>query len=253
MNSTAKTDELFRLSERYFRPGVITNFFLDRAAAESELEAGTLTVRPFDGGFAVLREREGYRLMQFSIMPDAELPEMPPHTVTEVPMRARGGDEKKVMQLLADDGFALLFRRIRLTRLPDETTGSTDPCITTATADDMPAALALMKACFDRRTGCLPTADELREERVYVYRQEGEIVGCLHEKDGRAASELRHLCTASSVRGTGIASRLTDAYLSNCTKKSRVWVREDYAAARHVYESRGYSPDGMISLVMAKD
>lgn len=253
MSNASKTDSLFLLSERFFKPGVITNFYPDRERVGKELDSGTLEVKEFDGGFCVLRKREGYYLMNFSSFDSAVFPDIPVHTVTEIPLRAKSGVEARVLGLLASAGFSLLFRRVRLTRAAAETHPVSDPDIRLATDEDIPDICRLMDSSFDRRTGCLPDPQELNGARVWIYEKDGTVAGCLHEKDERAVSELRHLCTDRALRGTGIASRLTDVYLSSISKKSRVWVREDYSEARHIYETRGYEPDGMISLVMAKD
>ena len=108
---------------------------------------------------------------------------------------------------------------------------------------------------FSALTGCLPTADDLRENlangQTVITRDEKGVSGVLHFAVSRASTEIRHLAVRADCRGKGLAGELLTAYLAATDgAKSQVWARTGNAPAEHFYEQHGYRPDGWTSAVL---
>ena len=84
--------------------------------------------------------------------------------------------------------------------------------VRTAGPEDLPQVQALLLACFDVRTGCLPTAWELKEDlpagRVLLG---GSGQAVLHQAPAAGGTELRHLAV-SNFHPQGAAQSSTAAY-----------------------------------------
>ena len=241
---------------RHFRRTTVTNCFIDRATYEREINAGTLLTEEDGNGLYIYRERDGFRILNFYLnSPDVPLADIPADTVCEIAYRDRDEGLKTVSARFADNGFEHKFTRVRLARTAEIGDFSVED-VSSAEDADFASVRALMHSAFDRRTGCLPTDDALRadisEGHVLVYKTDS-VVGLLHFNEEKNSSDIRHVAVDENHRGEGIASALVRAYISSRDKKCRVWAREDYAAARRVYEKNGYLPDGMKSDVLIKE
>jgi len=237
---------------RHFVRGAVTNCFLSKDDYEREIKDGTLFLAEKEDSLFFLREREGFRRLNFYLnSPDVPLSPFPADTVCEIPYRDRDEGLKAVSRRMQDTGAKKLFSRIRMTGKAGEHTPSER--ISPAVFGEFAEVRALLEGAFDRRTGCLPTAGELRDDiaagRVFVYRQDG-IKGLLHFTEEKNTTELRHLAVDGRVRGQGVGSTLVETYLAVREGRARVWVRDDNTPALRVYEKNGYEPDGMKSDVL---
>ena len=249
------TDALSALRSAQLVPGVFTNDMPDPVFDEAELAAGRLDVEPIEGGLLLFFERDGFRRMRFYLGGSPAIPKMTAPTVTEIPCRAGDPKAADAIRWLTDAGFAPVLNRRRLTRDGFPPPGNADRF--RATEEDLSDAAAVLSACFDPMTGCLPTEDALaaaiRRREILLARDAdtGAAVGVLHWRPVRGGTELRHLAVLPAYRLRGIGGALTLAFLSGCAgTRSRVWVREDNRPANTLYDRLGYVPDGMRSTVL---
>ena len=100
------------------RRGVVTNCFLSPADYQREIDAG-LFYEEGDGFLLLLRQRAGYRLLNFYLHPGAKLclPGQTLPLVTELACREKDQDAmRRAQDALCALGFAECFRRLRRTR-----------------------------------------------------------------------------------------------------------------------------------------
>ena len=150
-------------------------------------------------------------------------------------------------------GFREVLRRTRRTRKPEAF-----PVETTAVPakpEDFEDISRFLSEHFSALTGCLPTANDLRENlangQTVITRDEKGVSGVLHFAVSRASTEIRHLAVRADCRGKGLAGELLTAYLAATDgAKSQVWARTGNAPAEHFYEQHGYRPDGWNSAVL---
>lgn len=231
---------------RQFRPGVAANRTLGADELRCEIARGTLLAHEWAGGLLLLRRRPTHHILHFyltdlSAAPDAALP---PDTMVELPLHPRRLD--KTEAFFAALGFRPVLRRVRLARpaLGEAETPAPD------TQTDPAPLLALLRAQFDARTGCLPLLDELAADlRAGHVLTDGPDALLRFSLDRTA--EIRQLAVAPARRGQGAARALV-ARFNRCTadRRALVWTGTDNAAALHVYQKEGFAPDGWKSLVM---
>lgn len=100
------------------RRGVVTNCFLSPADYQREIDAG-LFYEEGNGFLLLLRQRAGYRLLNFYLHPGAKLclPEQPSPLITELACREKDQDAmRRAQDALCALGFAECFHRLRRTR-----------------------------------------------------------------------------------------------------------------------------------------
>lgn len=235
------------------RRGVVTNCFLSPADYQREIDAG-LFYEEGDGFLLLLRQRAGYRLLNFYLHPGAKLclPGQTLPLVTELACREKDQDAmRRAQDTLCALGFAECFRRLRRTRAAVPVPDNAE----TASEASFEAVRAFLLAQFDPLTGCIPLAEELRQAvgagQVLCLMDADGISGLLHYAPGRAQCEIRHLAVRADCRGHGYAGRLL-AMLEAKTggQKCAVWARVGNAPAEHFYEKNQFQPDGWQSVVL---
>ncbi len=236
------------------RPGMLTNCTLIGEELRREMAAGTLYAHPWAGGLLLFRRREGFWRMYYYINDPGCPPDLPwpSQVVTEIVRRPR--DTAAAADLWQAWGFVREFTRIRMQRPGSETGEALPP----PEAVDAEEAMDLLRWCFDPRTGCLPDLEELAADcaggRVLTRRDEGgRLIALLRAAPYRKGWELRHLAADPGHRGEGLAGSLAAEFTRRFGEKgSVVWVREDYAAPRHIYEKNGFCPDGWTAAVLIR-
>lgn len=225
------------------RPGVITNSTLRREDLEPEIEAGTLFVLRFTDALFLLRQREGFQRLNFYLQKGACLPCWQPEqtTVLEIPSRPRDTALRNCDQLWMQLGFSVCFERLRMTR-KELIPGPSE--VSVLTPDRLDWAMDLLERCFDRRTACLPTRPGLAKAI-----ENGQVLFCENALIHFSDSEIRHLCVAPELQGTGLAQKLVSAASARMSK-AHVWVRKDFPHAIHIYEKNGFQADPWTSLVL---
>ena len=192
------------------RRGVVTNCFLSPADYQREIDAG-LFYEEGDGFLLLLRQRAGYRLLNFYLHPGAKLflPGQTLPLVTELACREKDqAAMRRAQDALCALGFTEAFFRLRRTRaaIPVQNTAETPA------EASFEAVWAFLLAQFDPLTGCIPPDEELRQAvsagQVLCLMDADGISGLLHYAPGRAQCEIRHLAVRADCRGHGYAGRL---------------------------------------------
>ncbi|WP_225873829.1 GNAT family N-acetyltransferase [Zafaria cholistanensis] len=154
------------------------------------------------------------------------------------------------------------------------TTGSamTGPAtIRRATADDIPATLAMKLAAWretyadQRPAAFFARAEAAREQEIDWWRRgleagaelwialddAGRVLGCAgvgtareDDADARVGRELQMLYVLAGAHGTGLGGRLMDAALG--AHPALVWVLERNPRAHAFFRKHGFVPDGRI-------
>lgn len=258
MNRASDCGEISRLVMSHIKPAVVTNNFMTRADYQREIENGDLFYSLSRDGIVLLRRRENFMVMNYTLH-GSDLPALPEGAdiVTEHVFRP-GCDDHQV-DFLGQYGFTALFDRMRMLR-PEGDFPEISGNVRLAEIDeksDARSVMAVLRACFDVKTGCLPGEDELYQDikdgHVVVGCLDDGIVGVLHFSNHGAVSQLRHLAVLPNARRRGIAKAMADFYLNAIGgKKSVVWVRCENYGALQLYKSCGYSPDGWTSRVYEK-
>ena len=222
----------------------------DREALEAEIAAGALYTERLPGGLLLLQRTEDLQRLRFLLSDPAVLCGWRPDRLTAVELPFRRGEERfpALAEALEKAGWRTVLRRIRLTRKAAPAPEA--PALPPA-GDASPEALrALLYACFNPRTGCLPDAAELAEDLAQgrILTTEG---GLIRWRQKGKTSEIRHLAVRADCRGRGLAKALTAAYLGREDGKlCRVWTGADNEPAQRVYRGFGYAEDGWQSLVL---
>lgn len=168
------------------RRGVVTNCFLSPADYQREIDAG-LFYEEGDGFLLLLRQRAGYRLLNFYLHPGAKLclPEQPSPLITELACREKDQDAmRRAQDALCALGFAECFHRLRRTRaaIPVQNTAETPA------EASFEAVRAFLLEQFDPLTGCIPPDEKLRQAvgagQVLCLMDADGISGLLHYAPG---------------------------------------------------------------------
>lgn len=226
------------------RPGLITNCVLPAQALRALCESGRLFAERTDGGlFLLVRgtvDRFYFYVTDPKTAPRLALPE---GTVCEYPYANAPALPE---EWFSAPGFCRVLTRERRTRPAGDANAAPSPCEEISAQ----AALEILNACFPRDTGCIPSLPELEQAA-----QEGRLLGAeqaavLHAKPDRGAMELRHLAVLPDARGRGLANRLVRDFCARFGAQTcRVWVAQENAAARRIYEQNGFLPDGRMAQV----
>ena len=235
------------------RRGVVTNCFLSPADYQREIGDG-LFYEEGDGFLLLLRQRAGYRLLNFYLHPGAELrlPEKTGPLVTELACREKDQYAiRRAQDALCALGFMECFCRLRRTRAAVPAPNNVED----AAAVSFEAVRAFLLEQFDPLTGCIPPDEALRQAvgagQVLCLTDADGISGLLHYAPGRAQCEIRHLAVRADCRGRGYAGQLLKLLEAKTGgQKCAVWARVGNAPAEHVYEKNQFQPDGWSSVVL---
>ncbi len=241
-------EEISNLLKGCFRRDASTNNFLREADYRRELGNGSLWIGTWEGGVAFFRRRQDFFRMQYTLFssPGDALP-LPEHPiVTEIPLRP-GGSRRDVDYWLGQ-GFQPVLSRLRLClgREPSVRAQEGAWKIFQAEERDFPAVLAFLGDYFSPLTGCLPEREELAGDRIFcLWDSSGKLGGVLHAGGTQARSEICHLAVEESLRGSGAARALFQAYRQACPARNcLVWTGQENAAAQKFYKKCGFEPDG---------
>ena len=225
------------------RPGLVTNCALSAQTLRSLCESGRLYAARADGGLLLLARGTPDRLYFYITDPDtAPRAALPGGTVCEYPYAGAPALPEAFFTAL---GLRLVLTRERRTRPAGNVPDGSFPEETISAQ----AALDILNTCFPPDTGCLPSLSELEaavsEGRLLARSQNGIPAAVLHTQPERGGMELRHLAVLPAYRGQGLAGQLVREFTARFgARLCRVWVAQDNAAARRIYEQNGFLPDG---------
>jgi len=160
------------------------------------------------------------------------------------------------------DLYTTGFRKhTTLTRMIQTTPSNANPVhppgIRTATQMDQSSIIEIMDAVFDPLAEQIPSPAELdtalRNGKILVNTQAGAILSFLYHEDIPAGSHLRFWATHPRYQGMGAGSALLDTYLSSTpVQKHTLWVIATNETAISSYRKRGYTPDGLLDIVLVR-
>lgn len=185
------------------RRGVVTNCFLSPADYQREIDAG-LFYEEGDGFLLLLRQRAGYRLLNFYLHPGAKLclPGQTLPLVTELACREKDQDAmRRAQDALCALGFAECFHRLRRTR-------AAIPVQNTAEAP-AEASFETVRAFLLEQFDPLTAASRRKKNsgrrsvpgRCCASWMRMAFPGLLHYAPGRAQCEIRHLAVRADCGG----------------------------------------------------
>ncbi len=256
MERIDRYETLADLASRHMTRGVRANTMVSQAEYGRAAETGSLLVQETPAGLLLARDRGDHFRFNFYLN-DITGPlggDLPTPAVTEVAYRPRDIGLQEAVTYLQDQGFALLFERIRMSRpagLPEEETAP----VHTAQPQEADAVMAFLRENFSLLTGCLPNEEELAEDleqgRVLLLKEEDAILGLLHFSFDGKSGEIRHLAVREDQRGKGLTAPLIAGFLRAIDGgKSTVWLRADFPPAQAAYGRMGFTPDGRRSAVL---
>lgn len=235
--------------------GVRTNFFLPLDALRAEIDEGRMSCAETDGFLALFLRRDGFSQLYYydnGGEPSFSDEELICETVDPPPF-------------LNACAFRPLLARVSLTRKSEEQWekseradmpfgGENALSVRRLTEDDFFAARTLLAESFSPRTAALPTDTELlsdcKNERIAGAFVDRTLCGLLRFSSAAKKAEIRHLCVGKAYRGKGAAKALcADFVEKNAAKTLSVWTGEENFAARSLYESFGFLPDGKRATV----
>ena len=256
MERIDRYETLADLASRHMTKGVRANTMVSQAEYGRAVATGSLLVQETPAGLLLARDRGDHFRFNFYLN-DITGPlgnALPSPAVTEVAYRPRDLGLQEAVTYLQDQGFALLFERIRMSRpagLPEEETAP----VHTAQPQEAQAVMAFLRENFSLLTGCLPNEEELAEDldqgRVILLKEEEAILGLLHFSFDGKSGEIRHLAVREDQRGKGLTQPLIAGFLRAIDGgKSTVWLRADFPPAQAAYGRMGFTPDGRRSAVL---
>lgn len=225
------------------RPGLVTNCALSAQALQDLCKSGRLYAERADGGLLLLARGTPDRLYFYVTDPEAApRAALPGGTVCEYPYAGAPALPDAFFTAL---GFRPVLTRERRTRPAGNIPDGPFPEETISAQ----AALDILAACFPPDTGCLPALSELEAAaangRLLARFDHGAPAAVLHAQPERGGMELRHLAVLPAYRGQGLAGQLVREFTARFgARLCRVWVAQDNAAARRIYEQNGFLPDG---------
>lgn len=229
------------------RGGMNANYLPNAEAIRREIAAGTLYMQQSEEGLLLLRRREQADRLNYLLHRGADAPHFEPErrTVLEIPYRRGDETAKCLSRQWEEQGFALAFQRLRMTRRPSHVEAGEE--IRFAAPADLPEIDQILAACYSPVTACLPTREELLlamdEKRLLVL--SGAM---LHFLSHGSNAEMRHLGVLPQFRNQHLGSRLIRQFLAlRGDHICRVWVGTDNATALHMYPRYGYEDDGWRS------
>lgn len=259
MERIDRYETLSHLASRHMTKGVRANTMVSQSEYGPAVETGSLLAQETPAGLLLARDRGDHFRFNFYLN-DIAVPlgaQLPSPAVTEVAYRPRDMGLQETVTYLQDQGFALLFERIRMSRpagLPEEETSP----VLTAQPQEEEAILAFLRENFSPLTGCLPNKKELKDDitqgYVLLLKEEGAIAGLLHFSFDGKSGEIRHLALREDKRGQGLTRPLITGFLRAIGgAKSTVWLRADFPPAQAAYHRLGFAPDGRRSAVLCFD
>ena len=259
MERIDRYETLADLASRHMTKGVRANTMVSQAEYGRAVETGSLLVQETPAGLLLARDRGDHFRFNFYLTDITEPlgADLPSPAVTEVAYRPRDLGLQEAVTYLQDQGFALLFERIRMSRpagLPEEETSP----VHTAQPQEAQATMAFLRENFSPLTGCLPNKKELKDDitlgYVLLLKEEGSITGLLHFSFDGKSGEIRHLAVREDQRGKGLTRPLIAGFLRAIHGgKSTVWLRADFHPAQAAYGRMGFTPDGRRSAVLCFD
>lgn len=257
MNKITTLKDLNARVFSHMKRGVRTNFFLSPDALRAEIDEGRMSFTENDGFLALYLRRDGFsRLYYYDNGGEPTFSDAPEELICE--------SVDPLPPFLTSCGFRPLIFRVLLSRESGGTLSPSDrPSDRTISVrglqvDEAVSAFRLLCDGFSPRTAALPTETELlsdcASDRVLGAFVDGTLCGLLRLSETAKKGEIRHLCVDAAYRGKGIAKALCAEFVASRSDKTlSVWTGEENLAARSLYTSFGFLPDGKRATVYTRE
>lgn len=254
MKRAVDYEQLSKEISNCFKPGISTNCTLSADSMKELIAKKQLWYYSWDGGLLLFIENGDIFSLYYYLLDDKVLPALswPKKVVLEIPFRPKA--DKSIISFWEKIGFKNMFTRVRLVH----TTQELEKQVEIPSRVEAQEAYSLLLSCFDVDTGCIPSVEQLEKDAMnglLLSRRdkEGQLIALLQVQPKRRVAELHHLAVLPEYRGEGLAKALIQEFIECFGDKTlQLWVREDYAVARHIYEKNGFCPDGWTSEVMIR-
>ena len=259
----------------HLKRGAITNHVMTQDEYRAEIATNSLYAHNWPGGVLFLRKRVGYHMLTYIVNDTNIQPHiaLPTDTFIEIAQKPLA-DIGSAIAFWARAGFEVTLKRLRLTRSVDnmaekstlaascggvsasQTTVDNHGIITTAAMADVKSCDDLLRACFDAKTGHLPSIEELTADIakgcvLCIKDPDNTVCGLLRYKPHTASVEIKQLALRYDMRGKGLARQLVGSFVGmHGSKKLTVWMNEGYVPAMRSYTACGFLPDGWRAHVL---
>ncbi len=240
---------------QYLSGGRKTNFY---GSVEELFAEGEISKMEFDGGCYLFYKKENQIDLYFFMEKDAKPVEVPVMDKPLVLEQVAAAKNPPVLEDWEAVGFERYLQRKRLF-LSAKKTEAEQREISFAEMKEAELILTMMADAFEPYTSALPDRETLKkdisENRVIVYRENGELLGFLRFGREKKVSVLWQIVVSEKGRGKGIGKSLVRDWISlerEDAAKFQLWVREDNPPALKMYEALGFLPDGRVAPVMLK-
>lgn len=267
MNQSVKLktfEEYSKLVDRYNRKGRITNDYLQNEAADIIIQDNLFAIYG-DKNAVLLVQKAGFQRLYYYVNDIDEKIELPRNEyVTEILFRGENAPAAEV-GWLEEMGFKKNLRRdLMFAKYADLAPSimAHDIAISKAlTIEEVKWAAELFNSTFDKWSGdFISSADYpklLKDNAILVAKDyRGNLIGAFESGVDKGVNWLRHFAVTKEARGKGVGKALFDAVLEkgHVDDKSRymLWVQHNNAAARQLYEKKGFLYMGKSTLSMIK-
>lgn len=249
--------EVLGLWKTYFKRDTIMSHPHMPGELQQEAEKGTLYSISWEHGLVLLRKREKRFLLSCFLCPGQEaypVLSLPEETVAEAVFRPEDKNRNALEAFFVSQGMMSILSRLRYQCEEGKSweTGKIEEDVTEAAAGDSGRVCGFLQHMFPVLTGCVPSAEQLEKEKVFLIKQEEDILGVLHWQQNRGNAEIRHLAVAPQQQGKGFAKKLLACFFRDSQGKRLVWTGAENLPARKLYEAWGFTPDGWTAQVYYK-
>ena len=245
------------------------NLYAFRPEIESWIKARRLEELSFPGSTLFLLREHGFRRVFHAASDPTSLSAALAFLPSDEPLIAdlvgRPCDLAALVEAYVSSGFIerrALHRMALLggAALPArERFGPEDMNVEAAGPEDAEAVHAFLSRLLDIYTEQLPEVNVLRrsaaEGGMLLARKNCDIIGVLlFERQGRNV-HLRHWHLEPSARGAGLGSLMMRSFLAENARATRIslWVVADNTESIAIYRHYGFSADGLVDRIMARD
>ena len=255
--------------ERYRQKGVLSNDYLQHAAADLIIHDALYADCHDRNVFLFVRKDVGMR-MYYYINDLEEKADFSAYHDIVVEILFRGELPRAEVEYLSSSGFRLNLIRDKYEGTYRDLAGNTEfiPGVTVEPAQTMLAvrtACGLFNDSFDRLSG-----DFIPESEYHNLLNSGSILvawntdkstllGALHQKKEGAVNVIGHVAVKDHARGHGVGKALLDAFVEwnrnpENSEKTRygLWVQRLNETAVRMYRNKGFRPTSKSTISLIK-
>jgi GNAT superfamily N-acetyltransferase len=156
-------------------------------------------------------------------------------------------------------GFNVYAHLKKMSLVKEDKVEQPSSLITHCSVDDLGYLRNVFDTKFDHISERYPSDDELisaiNNGSFFKFEENGFILGFYWADTKKFLSELRYLFVEEENRGLGISNLLFEHHLlfTQSVKKNQLWVLDNNATARALYEKFGYQYEDLQVLIFLRD